>query len=83
MAEKKSKGQKLAEELLSNPKSIPEKDPKFLEEASKFCEGYKEFLANKTEREAVAYAIPILKKHKYTEYVPGKTAQCRLHKRGE
>ena len=72
MAEKKSKGQKLAEELLSNPKSIPEKDPQFLEEASKFCEGYKAFLANKTEREAVAYAIPILKKNKYTEYVPGK-----------
>ena len=71
MAEKKSKGQKLAEELLSKPKSIVE-DPKFLEEASKFCEGYKAFLANKTEREAVEYAVPILKKHKYTEYVPGK-----------
>jgi len=72
MAEKKSKGQKLSEELFSNPKSIGEKDAKFLDEANKFCEGYKKFLANKTEREAVDYAIPILKKHKYTEYVPGK-----------
>ena len=72
MAEKKSKGQKLAEELLSKPKSLGEKGLKFFEEASKFCEGYKDFLANKTEREAVEYVIPILKKHKYTEYVPGK-----------
>ena len=72
MAEKKSKGQKLAEEILLNPKSIGIQDPKFLQEASEFCEGYKAFLANKTEREAVAYAIPILKQHKYTEYVPGK-----------
>ncbi len=72
MADKKSKGQKLADELLSNSKSIGSSDPKFIEEASKFCEGYKAFLANKTEREAVAYVIPILKKHKYTEYVPGK-----------
>jgi aspartyl aminopeptidase len=72
MAEKKSKGQKLADDLLSKPQSLGEKDPKFLEEASKFCEGYKKFLACKTEREAVAYAIPILKKHKYTEYVHGK-----------
>ena len=72
MAEKKSKGQKLSEELLSNSKSIGSKNPKYLDEANKFCEGYKAFLACKTEREAVAYAIPILKKHKYTEYVPGK-----------
>ncbi len=72
MAEKKSKGQKLSEELLYNPKNIGERDNKFLEEANKFCEGYKKFLMNKTEREAVAYAIPILKKHKYSEYVPGK-----------
>ena len=36
-------------------KSIGSTDPKFLEEASKFCEGYKEFLACKTEREAVEY----------------------------
>ncbi len=50
MAEKKSKGQKLSEELLYNPKSIGEKDNKFLEEADKFCEGYKKFLMNKTER---------------------------------
>ena len=72
MAEKKSKGQKLSEELLYNLKNIGERDNKFLEEANKFCEGYKKFLMNKTEREAVAYAIPILKKHKYSEYVPGK-----------
>ncbi len=68
MAEKKTKGQKLAEEILMNPKSLTERGQGFLDEASKFCEGYKEFLGYKTEREAVQYVIPILKKNKYTEY---------------
>ncbi|MBR4504923.1 MAG: aminopeptidase [Candidatus Methanomethylophilaceae archaeon] len=72
MEEEKTQGQILAEKLLRKPKSIPESNPEILDEASKFCEGYKEFLSNKTEREAVAYAIPILKGRGYTEYVRGK-----------
>ena len=40
---KKTKGQTLAEDILSNPKSLPEKDPKLLEKAAEFCEGYKAF----------------------------------------
>ena len=68
---KKTKGQTLAEDILSNPKSLPEKDPKFLEKAAEFCEGYKAFLANKTEREVIDYVLPILKDHGYTEYVRG------------
>ena len=66
---KKSKGQTLAEDILSNSKSLPEKDPKLLEKAAEFCEGYKRFLANKTEREVIDYVLPILKDRGYTEYV--------------
>ncbi len=68
---KKTEGQKLAEDILVQPKSLPEKDPKILEKAMEFCEGYKAFLSCKTEREAVAYVLPILKEHGYKEYVRG------------
>lgn len=71
MEEEKTKGQILAEDILSNPKSLGEKDNSFLDEASKFCEGYKSFLANKTEREVIQYVLPILKENGYKEYVPG------------
>ena len=72
MTDEKTKGQLLAEDILVKPKSIGEGDNSFLAEASEFCEGYKRFLANKTEREVVEYVIPILKEKGYTEYVPGK-----------
>ena len=72
MEEEKTKGQLLAEDLLRKPKSLAEIDPGMLEKASEFCEGYKRFLSNKTEREAVEYVIPILKERGYTEYVRGK-----------
>ena len=73
MAEKtKSKGKKLEEKLLYKPKSIGEKRSDFLQESTEFCEGYKEFLKNKTEREVVDYTIPLLKRKGYKEYVPGK-----------
>ncbi len=68
---KKTEGQKLAEDILVQPKSLPEKDPKILEKATEFCEGYKSFLSNKTEREVIAYVLPILKEHGYKEYVRG------------
>ena len=71
MAEKKSKAEKLSETLLSNKKSLGEIDAGLLAESIEFCEGYKQFLSCKTEREVVDYVLPILKKNKYKEYVPG------------
>ena len=70
--EDKTKGQLLAESILMDRKSIGENDPTFLDKAKEFCEGYKRFLGAKTEREAVAYVLPILKENGYTEFVPGK-----------
>ncbi len=68
---KKTKGQELAGTLLSDRKSLVESDPKVLERADGFCEGYKAFLANKTEREVVEYVLPILADRGYKEYVRG------------
>ena len=68
---KKTEGQKLAEDLLVDQKSLPERDPSILEKATEFCEGYKEFISNKTEREVVKYVVPILKEHGYKEYERG------------
>ncbi|MBQ8643605.1 MAG: aminopeptidase [Candidatus Methanomethylophilaceae archaeon] len=72
MDEEKTKGQVLAEEILRDPKSLGEIDNGLLAKASEFCEGYKRFLGNKTEREVIDYAVPILKENGYTEFVPGK-----------
>ncbi len=72
MDDEKTAGQKLEEELLIKPKTLGEIDNSILEEAQKFCEGYKEFLNNKTEREVVEYTIPILKNKGYVEYELGK-----------
>ena len=72
MSEEKSKGQQLAEELLVKPKSLGEIDYSMMEEATKFCEGYKKFLDHKTEREIVDYTIPVLESKGYSEYVRGK-----------
>ncbi len=73
MAEKtKSKGKKLEEKLLFKPKSIGLEKKDFFKESTEFCEGFKEFLKNKTEREVVDYTIPLLKRNGYKEYVSGK-----------
>ena len=72
MAEKETKGQKLEKKLLNKPKNVGETDNNLLAEAQEFCEGYKEFLCNKTEREVVDYSIPILKKNGYKEFKMGK-----------
>ena len=56
----KSKGKELEEKLLRKPKTIGESNPDFLKESMEFCEGYKKFLMNKTEREVVDYTIPLL-----------------------
>ena len=72
MAEKrKSKGKQLEEKLFYSPKNLSERGPEFFEESSRFCEGYKRFLRNKTEREVVDYTIPILEENGYKEFVPG------------
>ena len=56
---------------MSKRKPLGETDNGFLAESSDFCEGYKAFLANKTEREVIGYVLPILQEHGYSEYVPG------------
>ena len=71
MTDEKTKGQLLAEDILTDPKTLGETHNSILSEASEFCEGYKGFLNNKTEREVVEYVIPILKERGYTEYVRG------------
>ncbi|MCL2296438.1 MAG: aminopeptidase [Methanomassiliicoccaceae archaeon] len=72
MAEKKSDGQKLEEKLLMRSANIGEADGSLLGEAKDFCEEYKKFLCNKTEREILDYALPILKKKGYKEFQIGK-----------
>lgn len=62
----------MAEEILVKPKSLGEIDHSMMEEATKFCEGYKKFLNLKTEREIVDYTIPVLEGRGYSEYVRGK-----------
>lgn len=63
MTDEKTKGQLLAEEILSDPKTLGETHNGILAEAAEFCEGYKRFLGNKTEREVVEYVLPILREH--------------------
>ena len=63
---KKTKGQELSEELLMDRKSIPETEHGLSKEADEFCEGYKAFLTNKTEREANLFAAEILLTDKET-----------------
>ena len=72
MAEKKSEGQKLEEKLLMKSKNLGESDGSLLDKTMGFSEEYKGFLCNKTEREVVDYAIPILKKKGYKEFQLGK-----------
>ncbi len=68
---KKTKGQELAESILTDRKSVPEAYPKAKADIDAFCEGYKAFLGNKTEREVVEYVLPILEERGYKEYVRG------------
>lgn len=71
-AKTKSKGKELESKLLSKPKNLGEEGQELLDKSIKFCEDYKKFLCNKTEREVVDYTIPILKKNGYKEFVLGK-----------
>jgi len=72
MTDKKSDGQKLEEKLLMKSKNLGEEKNSLLDEAMEFCEDYKKFLCQKTEREVVDYTIPILKKKGYKEFQLGK-----------
>ncbi|HKM09456.1 MAG TPA: aminopeptidase [Candidatus Methanomethylophilaceae archaeon] len=72
MDEEKTKGQQLAEKILVKIETLGERDNSILESSFEFCEGYKDFLNCKTEREIVDYTIPILESNGYTEYVLGK-----------
>lgn len=71
MADKKTSGQKLEESLIAKPKNLGEADSALLDEAQIFCEGYKKFLKNKTEREVVEYSEAILKKSGYKAFKKG------------
>lgn len=72
--ENKTQGQLLEEQLLMAPKNGGESlAAEEIAKADAFCEGYKAFLKHaKTEREAVAQAIEILKAHGYVEFDPDK-----------
>ncbi len=78
MAEEKSAGKILEEQLIWKFPHIAKDAPAQVEEAAKFCEGYKAFLdKGKTERECVAAAVEMLKAAGYQEldvtasYKPG------------
>ena len=67
----KTPGQLLSEKLLMKPENIGQRSAEMIEKANEFCEGYKEFLRNKTEREVVDYTIGLLKKNGYSEFKHG------------
>lgn len=68
--EKKSKGQKLQEELSYKKKNYYEQaDESEIKRIFDYAEGYKKFLdAAKTEREACAFAVREAEKHGFTRY---------------
>lgn len=68
----KTVGQKLEESLLIKPKNLGEIDGDVFKKSIAFCEGYKDFLRCKTEREVVDYTEPLLKKKGFKKYQPGK-----------
>ena len=69
--EEQTEGQLLEKKILNKPKNVGEIDNALLERSQEFCEGYKVFLNNKTEREVVDYTIPLLQKNGYKEFVLG------------
>lgn len=73
MNNEKSEGKELKKTLLSKKENAFLKmDESEIEKCDGFCEGYKTFLDNaKTEREAVEYALKLIKEKGFTEYKPG------------
>lgn len=71
------KGKELEELLLWKFPHIAKKAPEQIEEAAKFCEGYKRFLdRGKTERECVEVAREMLLEAGYQEFSPAKQYQA-------
>lgn len=74
MAEEKSAGKLLEEQLTWKFPHIAKDAPDEVERAAEFCEGYKTFLdEGKTERECVAAALKLLKAAGYQELDRSKT----------
>ena len=53
------------------PENIGQRSAEEIDKANEFCEGYKKFLRNKTEREVVDYTIELLQENGYTEFKRG------------
>ena len=79
MSEKKTKGQKLQEELGYKQEHVARLQKDAFAEAVEFCEGYKKFLdEGKTERECAIKAIALLQEAGYKPFKPGE-----VYKAGE
>ena len=73
MSEKNSQVKELKDKLFAKKKSgFLRMNESEIAECDAFCEDYKKFLDRaKTEREAAAVAVEMLKAKGYVEYVPG------------
>ena len=72
----KTEGQKLEEKLFFKPKHIAKDNPKDIEEAMEFAEGYKTFLDHsKIERECVSYSVALAEKAGYKPFSRGIKAK--------
>ncbi|EHL13263.1 hypothetical protein HMPREF9625_02076 [Oribacterium parvum ACB1] len=68
----KTEGQKLEEKLFFKPKHIAKDNPKDIEKAMEFAEGYKTFLDHsKIERECVSYSVALAEKAGYKPFSRG------------
>ena len=68
----KTEGQKLEEKLFFKPKHIAKDNPKDIEKAMEFAEGYKTFLDHsKIERECVSYSVSLAEKAGYKPFSRG------------
>ena len=72
----KTEGQKLEEKLFFKPKHIAKDNPKDIEKAMEFAEGYKTFLDHsKIERECVSYSVALAEKAGYKPFSRGIKAK--------
>ena len=72
----KTEGQKLEEKLFFKPKHIAKDNPKDIEKAMEFAEGYKTFLDHsKIERECVSYSVALAEKAGYKPFTRGIKAK--------
>ena len=72
----KTEGQKLEEKLFFKPKHIAKDNPKDIEKAMEFAEGYKTFLDySKIERECVSYSVALAEKAGYKPFSRGIKAK--------